>query len=212
MHIAYVVILTNHFYNACGDFCRSFSILGVLSAFIWHCVWQKFLGSFRRWCLHHSAYCFLQYICAPQLNSLGQIFSVFSSQLVILERGHPMFLAWENWTLRFYWIAVFPFAILSSVKLEWKDFSYEAALPYSKNQVGAVLKHRGYIGLFAFDEKTNLFYGEVSNSSYPISFEGRSLKSTKEAFKDAVNGYLEWCKKYDKEPKNLPAIDKSVSE
>lgn len=70
-----------------------------------------------------------------------------------------------------------------------------------------MLKYRGYIGLFEFDEKTSLFYGKVSNSSYPITFEGRSIESTKEAFQYAVNEYLEWCKKYGKEAKKLSSAE-----
>lgn len=63
-----------------------------------------------------------------------------------------------------------------------------------------MLKHKGYIGSFSYDEKSNLFQGKVSNISYPLTFQGKSLESTKQAFKDVIDEYLDWCKKYGKKP------------
>ena len=70
-----------------------------------------------------------------------------------------------------------------------------------------MLKHKGYIGSFFFDEKLNLFQGRVSNISYPITFQGKSLESTKQAFKDAIEEYLDWCKKYGKVPEKPSPIE-----
>jgi predicted HicB family RNase H-like nuclease len=61
-----------------------------------------------------------------------------------------------------------------------------------------MLKHRGYTGSFTFDEKTNLFHGKAYNTHYPITFQGKSVESTKQAFKDAINDYVAWCNKYGK--------------
>jgi len=62
-----------------------------------------------------------------------------------------------------------------------------------------MIKYKGYIGFFTFDKEKNLFHGKVSNSHDLITFQGKSLEKTKQAFQDAVNEYIEWCKKYRKE-------------
>lgn len=59
-----------------------------------------------------------------------------------------------------------------------------------------MLKHKGYVGVFEFDEKTSLFLGKVSNSHHLVTFQGKSVESTKKAFKDAVDEYIEWSKKH----------------
>ncbi len=59
-----------------------------------------------------------------------------------------------------------------------------------------MIEYRGYRGSFEFDEKNNIFYGKVSNIEDLVTFQGKSVKEVKEAFQDAVNEYLEWCKKY----------------
>lgn len=61
-----------------------------------------------------------------------------------------------------------------------------------------MIKYKGYIGFFTFDEKANLFLGNVSNIKDLIIFQGKSIESTRQAFKDAVNEHIEWCKKHGK--------------
>ncbi len=63
-----------------------------------------------------------------------------------------------------------------------------------------MLSYKGYVGSFAFEDKAALFIGRVSNANYPITFQGKSVESTKQDFRDAINEYLEWCKKYGKIP------------
>jgi predicted HicB family RNase H-like nuclease len=63
-----------------------------------------------------------------------------------------------------------------------------------------MFSYKGYVGSFTFDEKMSLFLGRVSNVNYPITFQGKSVESAKRDFKDAINEYLNWCKKYDKVP------------
>jgi len=63
-----------------------------------------------------------------------------------------------------------------------------------------MIKHKGYIASFSFDEKTNLFKGKVSNIQYPITFQGKSIKEMEQTFRDSVDEYLQWCKKYSKIP------------
>ena len=59
-----------------------------------------------------------------------------------------------------------------------------------------MIEYKGYVGVFEFDEENNLFYGKVSHIEDLVTFQGKSVKEVKEAFEDAVNGYIAWCKKY----------------
>lgn len=65
-----------------------------------------------------------------------------------------------------------------------------------KNQ----MEYKGYIGLFTFDEKLELFQGRISNIKDLITFQGKSMETLEYAFKDAINEYLNWCKKNGKDP------------
>ena len=63
-----------------------------------------------------------------------------------------------------------------------------------------MINYKGYTGHFAFDETKNVFYGRVANTHDLIVFQGKSIQSTQEAFRDAINEHIEWCKKYGKKP------------
>lgn len=63
-----------------------------------------------------------------------------------------------------------------------------------------MIKYRGYIGIFEFDEKTCLFLGKLSNAHHLVTFQGNSIESTKQAFKDAVNEYVSWYNKHGNAP------------
>jgi predicted HicB family RNase H-like nuclease len=63
-----------------------------------------------------------------------------------------------------------------------------------------MINYKGYIGYFAFDETTNMFYGKVTNTHELITFQGKSVREIQETFQDAVNEHLKWCKKYGKKP------------
>lgn len=68
-----------------------------------------------------------------------------------------------------------------------------------------MIKYKGYIAHFFFDEKTNLFQGHVANIHDVISFQGASVESMRQAFQDAVDEHIEWRQKYGKESdKALP--------
>ncbi len=73
-----------------------------------------------------------------------------------------------------------------------------------------MLSYKGYVGSYVFDEKTALFLGRVSNIEFPITFQGKSLESTEQSFRDAINDYLDWCKKHGKFPER-PLKEKTRS-
>ncbi len=70
-----------------------------------------------------------------------------------------------------------------------------------------MIEHKGYIGHFAFDEKTNLFHGRAANYHHLITFQGKSVKETHQAFRDAVDEHLEWCKKHGKKVEKSSAVE-----
>ncbi len=70
-----------------------------------------------------------------------------------------------------------------------------------------MIKYRGYIGHFFFDETKNMFFGKAANTHDVIIFQGKSVKETQWAFRDAVDEHLAWCKKYGKKPDNPFSLD-----
>lgn len=69
-----------------------------------------------------------------------------------------------------------------------------------------MIEYKGYIGIFEFDEEKKLFRGRVSDINDLVTFQGKSINGVKEAFEDAVNEYISWCKQYRNEPKRLHSL------
>ena len=62
------------------------------------------------------------------------------------------------------------------------------------------LKYKGYIGSVAFSEKDNVFFGKIDGIDGLVNFEGESVKELTDAFHEAVEDYLEYCKEEGIEP------------
>lgn len=78
-----------------------------------------------------------------------------------------------------------------------------------------MLEYKGYVGVFEFDEKSNLFLGKIVNSLQLITFKGKSVESIGQDFKDVIDEYLNWCKQHGKEmekPLPIPPKTEKVSE
>ncbi|MFZ2198336.1 MAG: hypothetical protein WAV13_11420 [Thermodesulfovibrionales bacterium] len=63
-----------------------------------------------------------------------------------------------------------------------------------------MIEYKGYVGIFEFDDESHLFCGKISNIEDLVTFQGKSVKEVQENFKEAVNEYLAWCKKYRELP------------
>ncbi len=63
-----------------------------------------------------------------------------------------------------------------------------------------MLKHKDYIGHVEFDEEADIFYGEVINTRDVITFQGSTVKALKQAFRDSVDDYLDFCEERGEEP------------
>ncbi|MBP6952009.1 MAG: hypothetical protein KBD36_02715 [Alphaproteobacteria bacterium] len=66
-----------------------------------------------------------------------------------------------------------------------------------------MIEYKGYIGHYLFDEKTNIFQGNVVNTHDLITFQGKSIFATRQAFQNAVDEYIEWHQKYSKKPDHI---------
>lgn len=62
------------------------------------------------------------------------------------------------------------------------------------------LIYKGYLGSVAFSEKDGLFFGKVEGVNGLVNFEGESVKELTEAFHEAVDDYLAYCKDEGIEP------------
>ncbi len=62
------------------------------------------------------------------------------------------------------------------------------------------MQYQGYFGSVHFDNKGLFFYGKVEFIRALISYEATDAKGIKKAFEDAVDDYLEMCKKQKIEP------------
>ncbi len=62
------------------------------------------------------------------------------------------------------------------------------------------LTYKGYIGSVAFSEKDNVFFGKIEGIDGLVNFEGESVRELTEAFHEAVDDYLSYCKEEGIEP------------
>lgn len=56
-----------------------------------------------------------------------------------------------------------------------------------------MMEYKGYFARVEFDDEANIFNGEVINLRDVITFEGKSVDELREAFKDSVEDYLDFC-------------------
>jgi predicted HicB family RNase H-like nuclease len=56
-----------------------------------------------------------------------------------------------------------------------------------------MIEYKGYIATIEFDDEADIFHGEVVNLVDIITFQGKSTEELREAFKDSVEDYLEFC-------------------
>jgi predicted HicB family RNase H-like nuclease len=63
-----------------------------------------------------------------------------------------------------------------------------------------MMEYKGYIGHVEFDDDAEIFHGEVINTRDVITFQGKTVEEIKQAFRDSVKDYLEYCAKLDQQP------------
>jgi predicted HicB family RNase H-like nuclease len=63
-----------------------------------------------------------------------------------------------------------------------------------------MMEYKGYIARVEFDDEAGIFHGEVINLRDVITFEGASVEELRQAFKDSVDDYLDFCAERNEEP------------
>jgi predicted HicB family RNase H-like nuclease len=63
-----------------------------------------------------------------------------------------------------------------------------------------MIEYKGYIATIEFDNEADIFHGEVVNLVDIITFQGKSTEELREAFKDSVEDYLEFCESRNESP------------
>jgi predicted HicB family RNase H-like nuclease len=56
-----------------------------------------------------------------------------------------------------------------------------------------MMTYKGYTGKVEYDDEARLFHGEVINLRDVITFQGTSVEELRQAFRDSVDDYLEFC-------------------
>ena len=63
-----------------------------------------------------------------------------------------------------------------------------------------MMEFRGYIATVEFDDEADIFHGEVINLRDVITFQGKSVEELRQAFKDSIEDYLDFCAARNEEP------------
>ena len=58
-----------------------------------------------------------------------------------------------------------------------------------------ILKYKNFIATVQFSEEDEAFIGHLEGINSVVSFEGQSVYELKQAFEDAVESYLDFCKR-----------------
>lgn len=63
-----------------------------------------------------------------------------------------------------------------------------------------MLSHKGYSGTVKFDAEEEVFHGEVNGLRDVVTFQGRSVREIKRAFRESIDDYLELCQETGRSP------------
>lgn len=62
------------------------------------------------------------------------------------------------------------------------------------------MEYQGYTAVVEFDDEAGVFHGAVRHLRDVITFEGTSVEELRQAFRDSVDDYVEFCARRGKEP------------
>lgn len=63
-----------------------------------------------------------------------------------------------------------------------------------------MMTYKGYSGSVQFDDKAGIFHGEVVGLRDVVTFQGTTVDELKQAFRDSIDDYLEFCASRGEEP------------
>jgi len=61
-----------------------------------------------------------------------------------------------------------------------------------------ILQYNGFIGSVHFDANDGVFYGKIEGLCDLVTFEGQGVAELQQAFKDAIEDYVEICEQQGK--------------
>jgi predicted HicB family RNase H-like nuclease len=62
------------------------------------------------------------------------------------------------------------------------------------------IEYKGYIGVIEYDNEAGIFHGEVINLRDVITFQGVCVDELRNALRDSVEDYLQFCAERGEEP------------
>ncbi len=63
-----------------------------------------------------------------------------------------------------------------------------------------MMEYKGYLGSVQYSAEDHVFYGKIEHVRSLITFEGTDVAALEEAFKEAVDDYLDTCRELGKKP------------
>jgi len=63
-----------------------------------------------------------------------------------------------------------------------------------------MMEYKGYYACIEYCDEDNCFFGTITGIADVVTFEGNSKEELKEAFIEAVEDYLNICKRQGKKP------------
>jgi predicted HicB family RNase H-like nuclease len=63
-----------------------------------------------------------------------------------------------------------------------------------------MMEYKGYIGHVVYDDEAEIFHGDVINIRDVVTFQGTTVEEIKQAFRDSVEDYLDFCIKLGQVP------------
>ena len=63
-----------------------------------------------------------------------------------------------------------------------------------------MMEYKGYLAHLEFDDKEDLFHGEIINMRDVVTFQGGTVRQLRRAFQDSVADYLAFCAERGEEP------------
>ena len=57
-----------------------------------------------------------------------------------------------------------------------------------------MMEYKGYAAKVEFDDEAEIFHGEVIGIKDVVTFQGKTAKEIKKAFRESVDDYLAFCK------------------
>ena len=63
-----------------------------------------------------------------------------------------------------------------------------------------MMEYKGYIGKVEYDDEAGIFHGEIINLRDVITFQGETVEELRQAFRESVEDYLDFCAERGEQP------------